>query len=267
MPIATIASATISSPDFSGLGQIVINNLQLTQTGFTLGTLTLTSGQSPAAIGTFLSFSAASPLTFNNFSFVYGSTPECYWCLRGCDGERCRSFPGRQVSLDVKLGNLSGTYTFDAPGFLTFSNVNITIPIGQAVTIQLTGVSLTPDAANGVIASGSATITANLFSGTALTTSITGFQLMKTGFSFNASLSANNVKIGDVLSFSSVSLVASGPNNTGNFTVDTSSNQVVSGSITLMLGTVSLFPAGGVVTSSLSTVSASYDLATATSEW
>ena len=178
--IATIASATISSPDFSGLGQATVTNLQITQTGFSLGSLTLTSGPSPPALSNFLSFSSVT-ITFTNFSFAYSSSPTVSGTV-SVAATNVVLFPSVSF-LDVKLGNLNGSYTFDAPGFLTFNNVNLSIPIGNAVTITLTNVSLTPDQT--VIASGNATVTLTLLTGMPSGT-INGFQLMRTGFSISS---------------------------------------------------------------------------------
>ena len=79
--------------------------------------------------------------------------------------------------LDVALGNLNGSYTFDAPGALTFNNINLTIPIGNALSLQFTGVTFTPDQPT-VLSFTSATVTSNLIPG--LTGSITNFTLTST---------------------------------------------------------------------------------------
>ena len=249
--IATITSATISSPDFPSLSAL-ISNLQITQTGFTLGTLALTAQQPPTALGEILSFSSLS-ITFTNVAFTYSTTssPTISGTV-GVTADNVYLFPGVSF-LDVSLGNLSGSYTFDAPGVLTFNNVNLTIPIGEAMTISLTGVSFTPD--QPVMASGNATITSSLFPG--LTATVQGFELMSTGFTLNqVILSANNVTIGSFLSFSSVKLEAD------DFVVNTSSSPVVSGTISATLDGIQLFPNDPSLQLQ-GTVTASFDLGSA----
>ena len=245
--IATVASATISSPDFPSL-TATISNLQITQTGFALGTLALTANTEPTAFSDILSFTSLS-FTLTNFAFNYSPTgsPTVSGTI-GVTADNVVLFPGISF-LDVPLGNLTGSYTFDAPGVLTFNNVNLTIPIGEAMTISLTNVSFTPDQT--VMASGNATITSGLFPG--LTAAVTDFQLMGPGFTLNAELKANNVSIGNFLSFASVDLVA---NNFEVNTAATAGTPVVSGAITATLAGMQLFPddpsisLGGTVTAS-----------------
>ena len=216
-------------------------------------------------MGDFLSFSSVT-VSFSNFAFVYGagSTPSVNGTVTVI-ANNVVLFPSVSF-LDVKLGNLTGSYDFDAPGFLTFSNVNMTIPIGNALTITLTGVSLTPDAADGVIASGSATLTSSLFTGLPALT-INNFQVTKTGISFYANLTATDVGIGDFLSFTSVTLVASADpttNTTNPFVITTSPTFSVTGGIGLVLNGMKLFPGDSAITLSGS-VSAVYDFGSATS--
>ena len=134
----------------------------------------LTATTEPTAFSDILSFTSLS-FTFTNFAFDYSATgsPAVSGTI-GVTADNVVLFPGISF-LNVPLGDLTGSYTFDAPGVLTFNNVNLTIPIGEAMTISLTNVSFTPDQT--VMASGNATITSGLFPG--LTASVTGFQLMR----------------------------------------------------------------------------------------
>src|SRR5581483_7069981 len=128
---ATIGSAIISSPQFSGLGTVSVTNLKLTQTGFTLGNLSITNN-APPGIGNFLSFDSIS-INFNNFALAYGAST----IVNGNTGTQISGtiqvvanavvlFPTVSF-LDIKLGNLSGTYNFGVSTFLSISVPNLNI--------------------------------------------------------------------------------------------------------------------------------------------
>lgn len=264
--LATIASATISSPQFSGLGSATVTGLQLTQTGFTLGNLSITnSGAALPGIGNFLSFGTIT-VNFNNFALNYGAST----VVNGNTGTQVSGtiqvaatnvvlFPNVSF-LDLKLGNLSGSYNFGASTFLTISIPNLNIAIGEALNINLGNVTLTPG--QSVMLQADATVTSNLFAGLKAFT-LTGFQLKQTGFSLGTfSLSLNTgsaLTLGGFLSFDSGSIQVT------NFKVDTSLTQKVSGSISATVGNLTLFPGNSVVTSSFGTVTVSFDFGTAAS--
>ncbi len=264
--LATI-SGTISSPQFSNLGTASVNGLQLTQTGFSLGTLSITnSGTSLPGIGNFLSFGTIT-VNFNNFALDYGAAT----VVNGKTGTQISGtiqvaatnvvlFPNVSF-LDLQLGNLSGSYNFGTSTFLTISIPNLNITIGEALTINLGNVTLTPGQA--VIATiPTATVTSNLFSGLA-PVQLTNFQLKQTGFSLGTlTLSLNTgstLTLGSFLSFSGGSIKVT------NFVVDTSQTQEISGSIVATVTGMTLFPGNSTVTSSFGTVTVSYDFGSATS--
>ena len=223
----------------------------------------ITTAGTPA-IGNILSFTNAT-ISFTNVSFNYGATPTVAGTVT-VSVTNGVLFPTVSF-LNISLGNLSGSYTFDAPGLLTLNIPSLTIPIGEALTINLGAVSLTPDQT--VMATvASATVTANMITGLPSAT-VTNFQLMRTGFTLKdltIQLTAP-VTIGNFLSIASASITVAGPSGmTANgFSVTISPTASVSGSITAMISGVNLFPNGGVVTSNLSGLGLTYALSTPTS--
>ena len=328
--IATIASATISSPDFSGLGQATVTNFQLTQTGFTLGNLTLTSGSSPTFLGSILTFDSVS-ISFANFAFVYGGTINdsftiptnapvtsvalthnpttgtplsvtvngtlltlttdytvmtttisnvtttsivfthaqsgsvqvAYTTAASITGTVTVSaknvvlFPSVSF-LDIKLGNVAGSYTFDAPGDLSLTIPSFSFSIGEAITLSLGSVTITPDDAT-VLSATNVQVTSPLLAGFVGT--INSLTITKTGLTISdAAISIGPVSIGNFLSFSSGMLEITG------FSVDTSRNPVVMGSISISLNGFSLFP-GDSIFSVTGSVMATFALGIVPQPW
>ena len=251
-------AVTISSPDFPAL-TATIQSLTITQTGFTLGSLSLNTGSSPSALSGLISFSSLN-VTLSNFAFNYnGASGPTISGTIGVSAANVVLFPNVSF-LDVALGNLNGSYTFDAPGALTFNNINLTIPIGNALSLQFTGVTFTPDQPT-VLSFTSATVTSNLIPG--LTGSITNFTLTRTPtmttFALSASLSGTNIKIGNFLSFQSVTLSA----NSLLVKIPATGSPTISGTVTATLSGMQLFPDDGSISLTLSgSASGSLDLTT-----
>ena len=165
--------------------------------------------------------------------------------------------------LDVSLGSLAGSFDFSNShaGVMNLQVNNLNISLGDAFTINLGQVTLTPDNPTNMFTASNVVVTANLFSGLPPIT-LPSFTLTQTGFSLSNftiphSGSSGTITIGNFMSISSVSIAVSG------FSVDTAAvtpTPVVSGTITATLGDITLFPGNTAVTSTLSNFQGTYNL-------
>ncbi|MGN6552626.1 MAG: hypothetical protein ACTHLW_02690, partial [Verrucomicrobiota bacterium] len=250
--IATIAAATLSSPQFSQLGSVSLTNLVLSQTGFSLADVSMTTGGSPAAMGDFLTFDSLS-VSFKDFVFTYGSEVKVDGTVQ-VTPTNVILFPGISF-LNLHLGDLTGTYNFGGSALLSIGIPNLDIVIGQALTIHLGHVTIQPSQSV-MLHVTDATVTSNLFSGLE-TFKLGDFDLTQTGFTLGSftlnALTGVTVSLGGFLEFGSVSVVVS------NLTVDKTATPKISGTITTTIGNMTLFPGSSLITSSFGTVTASYD--------
>ncbi len=251
--MATVASATLSSPQFTGLGTLQVSNLAISQSGLSLGSLTWSSG-GPVSIPDIVSADNVM-LTLSNFGLQYGATPSVSGGI-SVSATNVVLFPNVPL-LDLHLGTLGGSYQFGSPAILSLHIPSLDIPLGDALTIHLGAVDINPGEATMLHVS-SATVTSNLFSGLP-TFTLSNFDLTRTGFSLGSfDITASTpVTVGSFLSFSNLGLHVS------NFTVDRTATPVVSGSVSLTLGTMTLFPGSSLVTSSFTNLAATYDFASA----
>ncbi len=124
--IAQINSAALSFPSFSGLGVLTVNNLQITQTGFNLGSLTLQSqANSLPGIGSFLSFDS---LTVSLNSFSYSNVTSFT--------ETAVAVNGSSKPSDITLTHEVAPGTQIAVTVTTTSNSVVTIDPGQYTIIN-----------------------------------------------------------------------------------------------------------------------------------
>ena len=158
--------------------------------------------------------------------------------------------------INYRLGNLSGGYAFNSPASLEFTLPALNLPIGEALVVKLGAVTLSPGKA--VMASvASAVVESPLFGG--LSGTISNFQIKRTGFTLGSLTlnAAGTLSVGNYLTVSGVTLTAT------NFAVDRTATPVVSGTIAVSVGSLSLFPNGNYLTTTATGLVASYELANA----
>jgi len=252
--IATIASATLDSPQFGEIGAVSLTNLVLNQTGFSLEDLTISTGGSPTALGSFITFDSLS-VSFTDFVFTYGSQPQVDGTVE-VTATNVVLFPNISF-LDLHLSNLKGTYIFGGASRLSIGIPNLDITIGQALTIHLGHVSIEPGQAV-MLTVAEATVSSSLFNGLE-TVTIHGFSLTQNGFSLDdltiEALPEQTLSLGGFLEFGSVTIVVT------DLVVDSTAVSKFSGNITVAVGGMTLFPGSTLVTSTFSNVVVSYDFA------
>ncbi len=253
--LATIGTVTLSSPEFSGLGTITVSNVEIQQDGFSLGNLEWTSPGPVTIGGDILSFTSAT-VDLNNFALQYGANPSVSGSISfaATEGELFPDVP----LLNISLGSISGSFDFGnatAPGLMNVQISSLDISLGDALTINLGEVDLTPGQAT-MFSATNVSVTANLFTGLP-SFSLPTFDLTQSGFSLGEFTIATTspVSIGNFIALSDVSIAVN------DFSVDTQSNPVISGSITATLGTMTLFPGNTAVTSSFTNLEGSYNFA------
>jgi len=256
--LATIGTVTLSSPLLTSLGMVTASNLHIDQTGFSLGSLNWTSPGAVTIGPDILSFGSVE-VDVNNFALQYGATPSVSGTISFAAND-ATLFPDVSV-LNVSLGSLTGSFDFGnaaSPGLMNVQISNLNIALGEAVTINLGSVDLTPGQ-NTILSASDVSVTANLFSGLPAFTLPT-FTLTRTGFSLgNFTIqAASGIDIGNFLALSNVSI------GVNDFEVDTQANPEISGSITATIGGMTLFPGNTAVTSSFTNIQASYDFGSTT---
>src|SRR5208337_1141214 len=233
---ATIPTVTLSSPLLTGLGTVTASNLTIQQDGFSLGSLNWTSPGSVMIGPNLLSFSSVE-VDVNNFALQYGATPSVSGTISFA-ANNAALFPGVPL-LDVTLGSLTGSFDFGnttSPGLMNVHISNLNIALGEALTIDLGSVDLTPGQRT-ILSAANVSVAANLFSGLPAFTLPT-FTLTQTGFSLgNFTIPVTSgITIDDFLALSNVSIAVN------DFAVDTKADPVISGSITATIGSMTLFP-------------------------
>ena len=166
--------------------------------------------------------------------------------------------------LNLSLSNLTGSFDFGtlntngAPGIMTLSVNNLNIPLGDALTLNLGNVTISPGLST-MLQAVNVKVTSNLLTGFP-DFNLASFDLLQTGFNigtFQISL-GTEIKIGDFISFTNASI------NVTNFKVDKTSANVVSGTIDVTFGTMTLFPGNSAVTSTFTNLTGSFDVASST---
>ena len=109
VPMASISSATLSSPVFSDLGTLTVNNLVIYQTGFTLANAVWASPGS-VNVGGFFSASSLS-ITLSNVALLYAGTGSSI--SGGVTVTITAGFLFPSIPfLDIPLGDFVGTLSF-----------------------------------------------------------------------------------------------------------------------------------------------------------
>ncbi len=161
--------------------------------------------------------------------------------------------------LDISVGSLTGSFDFGnatAPGLMNVQIADLAISLGDALTINLGNVDLTPGQST-MLSASNVSVTANLFSALPLFT-LSTFDVTQTGFSLSGNFTTTNqVAIGNFITMAGLSI------DVTNFTVDTQATPKISGSITITPGILTLFPGDSAVTSTITGLTGSYDFASA----
>ncbi len=253
--MATIPSLTVTSPQFGGFGSLNLVNFQLSQSGFSLGSLTLSSqAATTTTIGNIVGFDNAS-VSLTNFAFNNSATPSISGTV-GVSATNAVLFPDISF-LGVHIGSLSGSYGLNTANHyvLSLTVTNLNVNIGDALQVQMGAVTLQPGQTT-IASVTSASVVSNVLSG--FQASAEAVTITQTGLSLGTFTlsSAAGLSIGSVLSFDNTSkLVVSG------FQLNTSDHWgtvSVAGSITATLNNLKLFP-GGTGNSTTGSVSATFD--------
>ncbi|HLP78333.1 MAG TPA: hypothetical protein VK327_15615, partial [Candidatus Paceibacterota bacterium] len=265
--IASVGSVSISSPEFAQVGTVTVTGFKLLETGFSVDNVTLTSNAA-GNLGSFLTFTG---VTFTVKDFVFDYTQIFNYDPTNTDPSPIDGsvevavkgvvlFPNVSF-LDLHLDDLTGSYSFGdasvlgATAELGIGIPNLDITIGEALTIHLGHVSITPGKAV-ILHLDEATVTSNLFSDLE-TATIHNFDLKKTGFTteditINV-LSGKTASLGGFLEFGNVVVTVNG------LTVDTTATSVLSGSISVAITDLTIFPGNPILTSNFGTVTVAYD--------
>ena len=257
--LATIPKLTLTSPQFSGLGTLDVNNVQILQTGFTLGTLNWTS-TGPVTVGNgALAFNGvqgsthpALTVNLSNFALQYGTTPSVSGSISFAATGGVL-FPSVSL-INASLGAVAGSFVFSntSAGILHVQLTNLDVSLGDLLTIDLGNVDITPGLST-MLSASNVTVTANLFSGLSLT--LASFNLTQTGFSINNAdfTTSSQINIGNFLSLAGVTIDAN------SFVLNTQATPKITASVTITPGTMTLFPGNTAVTSTITGLTGRYD--------
>ncbi len=265
--MAVIPAATVSFPLFGGMGTATISNFQLLQTGFTLGSLTLsTPAGTPVNLGGVVSLGSAR-IVVSNFVFAYSGQNAGGTSVSGtitASGTSLALYPGLSF-VSTTVGSFSISYQF-ATGtgeVLDINLNNLTLTIGGVFNLNVAQVNLTPGQPVVAFVS-SLTATASML-GMQFTGKVTNLTLLKTGFELdNATLSFTPTGSipGNLLTFTggTISLAGSGTNT--QFVVNDTLAHPVIGTLAATLTGLQLFPGSSLISLS-GTATGSFDLSNA----
>ncbi len=190
--IASLASATLSFPQFSGLGTLTINNLQITQSGFSLGSVTLKSQASAVpGIGGFLSFDSLT-VSLNTFFYNVLTTYDQQVAISSATASGFQVALSYNIasgtSVTAQLTTSSGTQVID-PSQYTLSNgvVTFNTALAASSTLQL---SYTLDPTANVAAADAANATRTVRIGGSNNIAVANARLFPGSGIFNATLGA-----------------------------------------------------------------------------
>ncbi len=256
--IATIASAAMNSPQFTGLGNVTLSNFVLHRSGFTVGNASLTTtlaglGQVGDAFGKILKFDTVT-VSVTNFAVNYGTNVTVTGSIT-LSATNVVLFP--EVSfINASLGNITGSYQFGTlPGSIGVLNLDLPafdLPIGEALLLHFGAVQLRPGQ-DVMLSVSNVSVASNLVAG--LSGTISSFQLRRSGFTIGSlTLSAAGTNnIGSLLTLSGAALVVS------NFVLDRTAVNKVTGTISLNVAGVTLLPDSSYIQTSVTGLSATYD--------
>ncbi|MET0263637.1 MAG: hypothetical protein ABW223_12110, partial [Rariglobus sp.] len=252
--LATLASMSMTFPQFPALPTVTLNNFVLRTTGFSIDSVNLNVAGSAAfgdAFGSIFSFTGLG-LTLSNFSYTYGATPVVLGTIT-VRLEGARLFPSFTF-LDTSLTSLTAFYDLSAAASLKINVTGLRLSVGEALRLEFAPFTITPGLA--IMATlPSVTVTSPVFG--ALTGTITNFVLRRTGFSIDSLTlnAAGPVTIGNFISFSGLQLEVI------NFRLDRSATTQISGNVNLRVASLGLFPGSSVITTTAVNITAAFDLA------
>ncbi|MGV3772603.1 MAG: LEPR-XLL domain-containing protein, partial [Verrucomicrobiales bacterium] len=251
--IASIASLTISSPQFASLPTITATNFVLRKTGFSISDASLQTEEVPD-FGPVLSVGSVR-ITLTNFAVEYGANVSVKGTI-GITATDVVLLPGVGF-INKHLGDLSGSYTFNSPAILNLDIPEFDLPIGGVLKITSGSViQLRPGATGNdpIISIPNATVSTTLLGGLSSAT-ITNLQIKRTGISFQkfvlSPLNGQPVDLGGVISFEDAALTVAGADGVSPFSIDWSGpTTTVTGAISLSAKSASL-NAGGALSISV----------------
>ncbi|MDI1314237.1 hypothetical protein, partial [Prosthecobacter sp.] len=252
--LGTITSATLSSPKFAGLGTLAVTDLEIRQNGFSLGSLSWSSGGVVKVLGDLLHFDAVT-ITLTAFEFQYSNiAPPVIAGTIDFNVQGAVLFPKIPL-LNLRLGALLGSFDFANAGQMTLTIPNFVIPLGDALSIDLGDVNLKPGQFSLAKISNVQLKAGGLFAGLP-TITLPSFELTRSGFTLgDLSFAATpTVTIGDFISLAGVTL------STHGFKVDRFSTPIISGTISLSMTGINLFPGVAGLTSSFTGIVGTFDL-------
>lgn len=255
--LAKIGSGTIRSPKFTNLPTAAFENFVITQTGFSLGALTLTQAAGQTTnFGSFLSFSGL-VITASNLEVQYGSSSSVSGTVT-VQASSVVLFPGSSF-LTSDMKDITGTYDFGNSGKMSIEIGEFNLSIGEALLLEATDVAVTPGEET-IAEIGTMTVSSPMFSGLP-TGSLSNLKIRQDGFSLGSLVltqaAGQAVDIGGFLSFSGVSV------SINNFSyTSTDGGSSVSGNIGFGAESITLFPGSSLVTSEITSFSGSYDFGT-----
>jgi len=266
--LAMIQTATVTSPQFSGMPTATLTNFAVRSDGFSFDALNLNSPSSAnPSIGNFLKTTGVS-LTVSNFNVSFGTTANPTPSLSGTVGisvSGLQLFPTGNfvqlqttgVSASYNFGNFDGT---DPTGQLTVTISGFQLTMGQALQLSAASdIVITPD--QSVLATiPSLTLSSPQFSGLG-TTTVYNLQIQQGGFSIGSLEwgTTSPVTIGDILHFDSATVDLS------NFALQYGGTPSVSGSVSFNVSGAVLFPNVPVLDISVGSISGGFDFGDATS--
>ncbi|MHB1421756.1 MAG: beta strand repeat-containing protein [Gemmataceae bacterium] len=280
--LATIGTATATSPQFSNMSPATLSNFALREDGFSFDSFTLSSatGSNPS-IGNFLTttgvtLTATGSTASSPFDVFFGtSTENPTAAVDGTIGitvTGLQLFPtGNYVQLSTtgvtasyNFANFDGT---DPTGQLSITISGFELTIGQALQLSAvdssgnpTSVTITPD--QSVMATiASLTLSSPLLTGMGRTT-VSNLQIDQDGFSLGSVqwTSPGAVTIGsDLLSLGSVEV------DVNNFALQYGTTPTVSGTISFTAANASLFSGMSLLNVGLGSLTGSFDFGNAAS--
>ena len=251
--LGTISFATLSSPKFSGLGTLTVQDLVLRQDGFTLGSLTWSSAGAVDVLAGLLHFDSVT-VSLSGFQYLNSATqPASVVGTVTFSAQGAVLFPSVSL-LNLHLGTLSGSFDFGNGGQMTLTIPNLVIKLGDALEIDLGSVTLNPGQYILATIPGVQLKAGGLFAGLPAITLPT-FQLTRSGFNLGSLVFpvTSNVTIGNFLSLSGVAI------STTNLAVDRFAPSALSGSISITMSGITLFPGVSGLTSTFTGVRGTFD--------
>lgn len=253
--LASIGAGTVSVPLVSGLPTASVTDFRLRRTGLEIGSLTLAGAGAGTsigdAVGKILRYDTVT-VTVTDFSFNYGTRP-------GVSGLVTVNLTNASLFPDItflnnSVGSVTGSFSFGGgPAVLTLDITDFQMAIGDAVTLSFGNVQLRPTE-DIMLTATNVAVKSTLITG--LEGSLASFQLRRSGFTIESLvlMATADRSLGGFMDIvGPITLTVS------SFVLDRNATNKVTGSVTLSLAGIRLFPNGGFVTTSASNLAVTYD--------